>query len=276
MLRTFLLTPNGWQAEKPIQYWTEIFGDILGGNGLLPPDGIDLWYCDLTQKWKRYAGSPYPQNLLKTMVDVSFGFWRGLYEAFPAPDTDLRLEIRRLITRYDFWFFPPKHNVFFLTDTGWVSADNEQPAPNYVECYTRKFFSFSGLFNGCRGADDDPRVAAECPTDLAFVWSCEFDVSSETSNPLRRKAVRDKYPAPVEDLREFIDESRLALEEAVKVERAARNEARERLEKANRREKKVRIAVWLLAVALVIMAVYVGFANSTQIRPAISVSTPEH
>ena len=263
MLRTFLLTPTGWQAEKPIEYWTEIFGDILGGNGVLPPGGIDLWYCDITQKWNRYGGSPYPSNLLKTMIDISFEFWKAIYEEFPAPDADLRLEIHRLITRYDFWFVPPKHNVFYLTNTGWVTVEEGKPTPKYVECYTRTFVSYFHLAHGCRGADNDPRFAAGHPSDLAFVWSCEFDTFSETSDAEHRKALRDKYPAPVEDLREFIDESRPAIEEAVKAERIARNEARERLEKAKTREKNLLIAAWLLVVALVIIAVCIGYTNST-------------
>jgi hypothetical protein len=245
VLRTLLLTSNGWQAEKPIQYWTEIFGDVLGGNGVLPPGGIDLWYCDFSQKWNRYRGLPYTPNLLKTMLDVSFEFWKALYEEFPAPDAELRLEIRRLITRYDLWFFPPRQNVFCLTNRGWVSVESGKPVPNHVECYTRKFFSYSGLANGCRIGHDDPRSAAECPSDLEFAWHCEFDIFSETSNAERRKALLDKYPAPIDDLREFIDESRPALEEAVEAERAARREERERIEKANKRVLIARIGSWL-------------------------------
>jgi hypothetical protein len=261
MLRTFLLTTSGWQAEKPIQYWTEIFGDILGGNGVLPPGGIDLWYCDTNPKWTRYGGSPYPSNLMRTMIDISFEFWKALYEEFPAPDPDLGLEIHRLITRYDLWFFPPKHNVFCLTNTGWVPVEEGKPAPNYVECYTRTFVSYSCLANGGRGADKDPRLAAEHPGDLAFFWSCEVDTFSETSDAERRKALREKYRAPVEALQEFIDDSRPTLEEAVKAERVARNEARERIEKANKRGKNVLVAVWAVVVALAIIAVYIGYTT---------------
>ena len=263
MLRTFLLTSNGWQAERQIQYWTEVFGDILGGTSVLPPGGIDVWYCDLNQKWHRYAGSPYPPNLLKTMVDVSFEFWKALYEEFPAPDPDLHLEIRRLIARYEFWFCPPKENVFCLSGTGWVAVQNGNPAPNYVERYTRKFFSYSKLANGCMGAEDDPRYAAKTPSDLAFAWFCEFDIFSDESNPERRKILREKYPAPVEDLREFIDESRPAIEEAVKAERTARKEAREHIEKANKREKNMLIAASVLVALLVIIAVFIEYATST-------------
>jgi hypothetical protein len=261
MIRTFLLTPKGWQAEKPIEYWTEIFGDVLGGNGVLPPGGIDLWFYDLSQKWNRYAGSPYPSNLLKTMVDISFEYWKALYEEFPAPDADLSLEIRRLITRYDFWFYPPRHNVFCLTYRGWVTVEEGEPPPNYVECYTRKFVSYSDLAHGCTGVDDNPHCAAKSPSDLAFVWSCKFDNLAGVLDQGPRKALHDRYPAPAEDLREFI-EARLARQEAGKAQKAARNEEPESIEKPNKRDRNVLIAAGLLILAIII-AVYMGFTSTS-------------
>src|SRR5260370_13165260 len=259
MLRTLLLTPDGWQTEKAVKYWTDIFGDVLGGNGTLPPGGIDLWYDDFTQKWNRYGGSPYPTNLLKTMVDIPFEHWRALYEEFPAPDAELSLEIRRLMNRYDFWFCPPKHNVFWLTNTGWVTVEKGAPTPNYVECYTRKFVSYSGLNHGCTGVDDDPRFAAQIPSDLGFVWSCKFDTFTGVLDPEHRKALHHKYPAPAEDLREFI-EAHLASHEAEKAEKIARSTARAGIEKPPKRDKNVLIAAWLLVLALTI-AVYMGYTN---------------
>jgi hypothetical protein len=207
------MTPKGWESERPIEYWTDIFGDILGGNATLPADGIDLWYYDSDQKWKRYAATPYPSTVLSTMVDTSFEFWKALYEEFPAPDADLRLEIRRLITRYGFWFSPPSHNVFCLTNAGWVTVGNGEPVLNHVECYTRKFVSGSGVAIGSRETHDDPRLATERPTDLEFFWSYKSDIL--VWHPQYPKALHKRYPAPVGDLQEFI-EIRLRNEEPEK------------------------------------------------------------